>query len=112
MKKNTKKKLFQQGDVLFFTDKLPDGLTPVAPRSGRFIFAEGEATGHHHSVGVEDGVELYTDEAGTLWCRVAADEATVKHQTHGPITLKKGDYKIGIVREVDPFDEAIGKVRD
>ena len=104
--------LIQQGDVLFHgVEKLPDGLYPKkAFRPGRIVFAEGEATGHHHSC-VADGVELYEDAMGVIWCRVIK-EATVTHQEHKPVTLPPGNYMVGIVREYDPFAEEIRRVRD
>jgi len=106
------KKLWQQGDVLFFAvDGMPKELKPVKnTRAGLVTFAEGEVTGHHHSCAA-DGVTLMEDEEGTLWCH-CDEEVTVTHQEHGPVTLKPGDYKIGIVREVDPFEEEIHRVRD
>ena len=106
------KKLIQQGDVLFFlSDKMPDGLKKrKAVRRGLVTFAEGEVTGHHHSC-VTDGVTLYEDEAGVLWCKVEK-ETTVTHQEHNPVTLEPGNYRVGIVREYDPFEKEIRDVRD
>ena len=106
-------KLIQQGDVLFYgMEKLPEGLRPKEPvHPGLVIFAVGEATGHHHSA-VADDVELYVDAYGVLWCRVTADEAVVTHQEHKPVTLKRGNYRIGIVREYDPFADEARPVRD
>lgn len=102
--------LIQQGDVLFHkVSNLPTGLTEVKNK-GLVTFAEGEATGHHHSC-VADGVQLYEDAEGTLWCGVER-EATVTHQEHGPVTLSPGTYRIGIVREVDPFTDEIRSVAD
>jgi len=103
----------QQGDTLYFSEKqLPTGLKPVPPRSGLLIVAEGEATGHHHSFTLDQEVELLTDDKGTLWCVVNGDSAVVQHQEHKPVTLKKGVYRVGIVREVDPFSEEVRQVRD
>ena len=107
-------KLIQQGDVLFHQEKA-NVLTmkKVPSESGRLIFAKGEATGHHHSVAEDSGVDLWLDTAGTLWCVVTNSEgATVEHQEHNPVHLKKGTYRIGIVREVDPFSEEIRSVID
>lgn len=107
-------RLFQQGDVLFYlqaSSDLPKNLKPVQSKFGRVVFAEGEVTGHHHSVGLEEGVALFEDESGTRWATVKKT-ATVRHQEHGPVTLTPGTYKIGIVREVDPFAEEVRKVRD
>lgn len=106
------KMLIQQGDVLFkMVDALPDALTARKnARKGLVTFAEGEVTGHHHSC-VEDGVELYEDAGGTLWCKVDR-EATVTHQEHGPVTLPPGSYQIGIVQEVDHLAKEIRNVAD
>jgi len=106
------KNLIQQGDVLFFEENnLPESIKKVKSKNGYLIFAEGETTGHFHGVLEEDACELFEDEHGTLWCKVAG-EIDVKHQEHKPVTLKEGVYRIGIVREVDPFAEEIRSVRD
>lgn len=103
--------LIQQGDVLFTqVDMMPKNIKMKPPHNGKITFAEGEATGHHHSC-LADGVTLFTDSAGTLWCLVEK-EATVTHQEHRPVTLPPGNYRVGIVREVDPFTKAINKVMD
>lgn len=102
----------QQGDVLFL--KCAEdmrGKKLVPSKHGRLVFAEGEATGHHHSCVAEPGVNLYEDESGTLWCAVEK-ETTVTHQEHGPITLSPGTYKVGRVVEVDPFEDVIREVAD
>jgi len=106
------KRLVQQGDVLFhLVDSLPKNIKKAkCVRKGLVTFAEGEVTGHHHSC-VADGVALYEDENGTLWCEVEK-ETTVTHQEHKPVTLNPGSYKVGIVREVDPFEDAIRNVQD
>ena len=108
-------RLIQQGDVLFFSEKkLPKKLTPVAPEGGLLIFAKGEKTGHHHSTKAKSGtVKLWTDENQQLWFENKGKSAvTVNHQEHGKVTLEPGIWKIGIVREVDPFAEEIHKVQD
>jgi len=106
------KRLIQQGDVLFKeVDSIPANLKPVKnTRKGLVTFAEGKVTGHHHSC-VADGVMLMEDATGEHYCCVDK-EATVTHQEHGPVTLSPGKYKIGIVREVDPFENEIRNVID
>lgn len=104
----------QQGDVLFFrtTEELPSNLVKVKPIfKGLTTFAEGETTGHHHSADAS-GVDLLEDpKTGQRWASVTK-RSTVTHQEHGPITLKPGVYQIGIVVEVDPFEDVIREVRD
>lgn len=112
MSKHSKQRA--QGDVLFFSvESIPStGLTKAkSSRPGYVVFAEGEAHGHAHAAAESTGVELFEDEDGTLWCTVP-EEATVVHEEHKPVTLAPGNYRIGIVREVDPFSEEIRKVRD
>ena len=113
------KELIQQGDVLFFrTNDLPKGLKrKKAVRPGLATFAEGEVTGHHHSAVIEkidgrktDNITLY-EKDGVLYCSVRK-ETTVTHQEHKPVTLPMGDYRVGIVREYDPFEKEIRDVRD
>ena len=97
--------LYQQGDVL---------LTKVSSVKGKRLshltLANGEHTGHHHTVTVGDA-ELYEHE-GTLFLRVTSEEAVLTHQEHGPVTLPAGDYKVGIVQEYDHFAEEARDVRD
>lgn len=104
-------KYYQQGDVLFFVVKKVKGkvIKPEAERG--FVFAEGETTGHYHAVKETEGVKVY-EENGTKYCAVEKESAVVEHQEHGAITLPKGTYKISIVKEFDPFEQEIRKVRD
>lgn len=39
-------------------------------------------------------------------------EQVARIQEHGPVTLSPGVYRIGIVREIDPFEDKIRSVRD
>jgi hypothetical protein len=97
--------MFQQGDVV---------IVKVAEVKGKKLnhltLAKGEATGHHHTI-TEGDAELY-DHEGTLFLKVKSDEAILTHQEHNTITLPKGDYKIGIVREYDHFSEEAKNVQD
>lgn len=106
------KMLIQQGDILFvMVDAMPENVTEKSgSRPGLVTFAEGESTGHHHSCRADD-VTLYEDRNGTLWCRVKK-EVDVTHQEHGPVHLPAGEYRIGIVREVDPFSKKARPVYD
>jgi hypothetical protein len=98
----------RQGDVGFAQiDKMPDlsGLKKVSPRNGLFILAEGEATGHHHSIVLEpevkDDIELYEAPNGTLYLR-NKKPVKVGHQEHDAITLPAGTHQIERQVEYDP----------
>jgi len=96
---------YQQGDVLI---KKADGVK--GKKLGHLTLAEGEATGHHHTV-TKGAAELYEEE-GTLYLKVMSDEIELTHQEHEMITIPKGEYEIGIVREYDHFEEEARKVLD
>jgi len=100
---------WQQGDVLGVRiSQLPAGLKARADKRGA-VLAEGEATGHYHVA--EGAVDLFESEDGTLYLQVA-EQATVTHQEHKPVTLEPGVYQIGIVQEYDYLAEIVRNVRD
>jgi hypothetical protein len=97
-------KKLQQGDVIIRSiEKIPDGVKQVSRTARGFVLAEGEATGHAHVI--EDDIEMY-EKDGVLFIK-ADRPVTVKHEEHKPITLSKGIYTIGLVREYDYDNEAI-----
>lgn len=98
-----------QGDVFFIkTSVIPEEATKLNRRLGGYIIAEGEATGHAHVI--EDDIELYEKE-GVLFIK-AAKEIAVRHEEHLPVILSPGIWKVGIIREYDPFLEETRIVRD
>jgi hypothetical protein len=104
-------KAYQQGDVLLkVVDALPKGAKRVGARAGRFVLAEGEATGHAHAVLEAPGVGLF-ERDGTLYLR-CAETVEVVHEEHLAQTVAPGVYEVGRVVEVDPFENAIRTVAD
>lgn len=114
-RKDIKMNLFRQGDVLLIpVDKIPKSAKRAKPDNGRWVLAYGEVTGHHHSVAVEDGVELVTAEEADelrMWLSVTTDEpVALTHQEHATIMLPPGQYERRIQREYTP--EAVWNVAD
>lgn len=109
-----KQELYQQGDVLVFTvESFPHDASRVDVKDVRgIVLAEGEATGHAHTIETISTCDLFQDADKNLWLEVKSENVTIKHQEHKPITVPKGKYKIGIVEEIDPFSEEISKVKD
>jgi len=106
--------LVQQGDVLAFRETaLPEGVKVLKPTPRGYVLAEGEVTGHAHVVDVDASkVQAFIDDLKQVWLVVKDKPVTVRHEEHGAVTLDKGVWKIGIVREVDPFTDEIHAVRD
>ena len=98
--------LIVQGDVFLTKCAVPKD----AKKRKGFILAEGEATGHCHAVLEQDCATLY-EKDGVLYLSASKD-VTVQHDEHKSVTVPAGDWKVGIVKEFDPFDEEARNVRD
>lgn len=102
---------YQQGDVLIKARKaLPEGVKAVQPGPRGYVLAEGEATGHAHTITATPDVEMY-ERGGVLYLNVKA-EATVTHEEHHAQVLAPGVYEVSRVVEVDPFENEIRTVAD
>lgn len=101
--------MYQQGDVLIkAVEKIPVQRRCVHRTKRGYILAEGEATGHAHSV--LDEIEMF--EANGMKFISATHEFTVVHEEHGKITVPSGIYEIDIVQEYDHFAEEVRHVVD
>jgi hypothetical protein len=108
--KRTDNDSFRQGDVwIERVTRIPETAKLVQPKDDLIILAHGEVTGHHHSVdaGAADWWKTDTEEQ---YLDVKPGGASVKHQEHGPITLRPGKYRVIRQREYSP--EAIRTVAD
>lgn len=107
----------QQGDVLCERiASIPEAtkakLKPVGRSHRGFILAEGETTGHAHTI--QDNIQLFEEkETGKLFAENPNETpATITHEEHGPITLDKGIWEVSRVREYDAIRELERTVRD
>lgn len=97
-------KYIAQGDLnIFAVDSIPVGLTEKQPENGTHTLAHSE-TGHHHVI---DGntVRVYEQDEFVSYLDVEK-ESNVVHlrsfDTHAPITLVPGKYRITRQREYTP----------
>jgi hypothetical protein len=106
-KKNNKKKLFRQGDVLLIeVDSIPEGLVTTE----KVTLALGEVTGHHHTIYA--GATGFADSNTALaeYIEVTNDVAELTHQEHSTISVPSGKYKNVIQTEYTP--ERLRQVAD
>ena len=86
----------RQGDVLVAPIKaLPKRLVSVQSVSGRHILAEGEATGHHHSIALSDRVVMFREDGsgGGLFLQVGGDApVALTHQEHTELPIAPGPH--------------------
>ena len=99
----------QQGDVLLKRIvSLPTGEQKTIQK-GKLVLAEGEVTGHFHGIMEEDSELIQIGEQIIL---KLANQATVTHQEHGPITLEAGLWEVGRVQEFDYLSKMVRPVAD
>ena len=99
--------MYRQGDVLLvkMNGKKPIGGKRMANK-GRVLLAEGEATGHSHTL--PETSELYELD-GKRWV-IVPETSELVHQEHEAIAIAPGTYWVVRQREYTP--EAIRRVSD
>jgi len=97
--------MYQQGDVLLFKVEKLEG-----KKLDHLVLAEGEVTGHCHKI--SKGLAELFESGSTKYLEVKSDYAELTHEEHKTITIPKGIYKVGIVKEFDHFLEESRNVQD
>ena len=108
--------MYAQGDLLIerVNNVEPSGTMISPDATGALVLAEGELTGHRHSI--FEQVTMFRDDAlardvpGGLYIghvKVEGSPATLRHQEHAPIALGEGTYRVRRQRELEPKDAII-----
>lgn len=111
---------YQQGDVLLYVANIPQNCRLVERTVRGYVLAEGEVTGHAHRIANRidlaeksvGGVQMFQSPDGTLYLSVTEAPVELEHEEHSTITVAPGNYEIGIVREIDPFEVEVHNVAD
>jgi len=98
-----KREQYRQGDVFLERVSSPPANVgdEIKPKEDRVILAEGEATGHHHSV-PSSAARMFAVAGGMMLLKVV-QETILSHQEHAPITLPPGDYLVRRQQEWSPI---------
>lgn len=100
-------KYLQQGDTLYFPESLPKDLIELKTK----VVQEGEHTGHAHRL-YDDEAIIYEEPKTKMKYLKIVKPTALKHEEHPEIMIPPGTYRVGIVREVDHFENEIRKVMD
>ena len=101
----------QQGDVVLKqVESIPENAVKVKASNRGYVLAEGEATGHAHTIDDVAGVEFV--EKDGMFYLVNNMPVKIKHQEHKVIEVPAGKWKIDKVREYSHFDEEAKPVKD
>ena len=100
--------MYRHGDVLVVAaSELPEGAELVKPDPRGIVLAEGEATGHAHTMPAATTKAYELD--GIMW--IVVDEPTpLSHQEHDTLVIAPGVWRVKHQREYTP--EGIRNVLD
>jgi hypothetical protein len=90
--------MWRQGDVFI---QACNSIPEAAKKLPHLILARGEITGHAHRIEDSEAADLLRD-GEMLYLRVKCELAILKHEEHGPISLRRGVYRAWIQREYSP----------
>lgn len=96
----------QQGDVIL--ESIDYNIQ--GEKLNHLVLAEGEVTGHSHQLVNGLGQLIMMDKI--MYLQVFSETALLRHEEHRPISIPKGNWKVKIIREYDPFDDEIRRVQD
>ena len=92
----------RQGDVLIEKVRsIPKSAKPLEAKGGRVVLAEGEATGHAHTM--FGGSATLLEDDGAMFLAVEHDDM-LTHQEHGEIEVPAGKYRVTRQREYSPLE--------
>lgn len=112
MKQRVNENHFQQGDVLAVKiDQMPKGLKKKSPAARGFVIAEGEVTGHAHTIATDAVEAMFVDDAGVIYAQIKK-QVDLLHEEHNPVSLPPGLYRFGGVQEFDHFENEARQVVD
>lgn len=93
---------YRQGDVLIEKiSTVPSDTEKVECDQRGVVLAEGEATGHAHTIDRSAVGSVVADADGDLYFDVQSD-VTIDHQEHDSIPLPPGQYRSQRQREYSP----------
>ena len=103
------RKIYRHGDVLIRETAKPEKAV-LKETAATLTLAEGEATGHHHTLYGDLPISLFEyDERRFLELQKSV---SLRHQEHKEIRIDPGQYEIIIENEWDYFEEELKRVRD
>jgi len=100
---------FQQGDIVIKTTIIPK--KQWGKKLNHTILQKSDVSGHTHVVKGK-AILFSTEKDDEFFLEVLDNNTKVVHEEHKEIKIPKGKYFVYGVREFDPFEEEIRRVRD
>ena len=106
--KNDKIIKIQQGDVVIKTTTTSK--KEWGKKLNHLVLQQSDVSGHSHKVAGK--AVLYSTEKEAEFFLDVLEKSKVIHEEHKSLSIPKGKYFVYGVRELDHFEEEIGRVRD
>jgi hypothetical protein len=108
MKTANKIEKWQQGDVILKSTTIPK--KEWGKKVNHLILQKSDISQHAHVV--KGQAVLYATNKADEFFLEALENVKVAHEEHKEIKLPKGKYFVYGVKEFDPFEEEIRRIRD
>ncbi|MDE2102920.1 MAG: hypothetical protein KGL39_37095 [Patescibacteria group bacterium] len=102
------KRQYRQGDVLLHPATIPSSAQAVLNQK-RVVLAEGEATGHAHTIDCSPKSMQVLMDGQEMYLRVVSP-VVLQHQEHGLIEVEPGEYVVK--RQTEVWLEEVRQVMD
>ncbi len=105
------KNIYRHGDIGLHPSKSTKG--EIISHNGSFVLAEGETTGHKHTISVNDMTDMVVKKLadGSILLTLKTD-GVLTHEEHKTLPIKKGTYKVVREREYDYYSMQANRVQD
>lgn len=108
MKTTNQTKKYQQGDVIIKSTAIPK--KEWGKKLNHLILQKSDISQHCHKV--KNNAVLYEGKNKDEFFLAVTKDTVVTHEEHKEIKLSKGNYFVYGVKEFDPFEEEIRRIRD
>jgi len=103
-------KKFQQGDLILKESKVSK--KEYGKKLNHLILQQSDVSNHKHQITNGTAILYSTQRADEFYLEVTSEKAVLAHEEHTSVNIPKGKYFIYGVREFDPFEDVIRRVRD
>ena len=103
-------KKFQQGDLILKETKVAK--KDFGKKLNHLILQQSDVSNHKHQITKGTAILYSTTKADEFYLDVTSDNAVLSHEEHTSINIPKGKYFVYGVKEFDPFEDIIRRVRD
>lgn len=99
---------YRQGDVLLTPATIPASAQKSAAK-GKVVLAEGEATGHAHTIAFSPRSLTVYHDGPQMYLRIK-EPVVLEHQEHSHLTIEPGEYLVK--RQLEFWLDEVRRVAD